>query len=64
MDSRENINRLKEEKFDFGITESFGMCAYILFKETGLENYARAFATDIFGDFFGVSNMPTYVPSK
>lgn len=64
MDDHKTIQTLREEKFDFGITEVFGQCGYILFKKIGLKNYASAYATDIYGDFFGVSNMPSYVPSK
>lgn len=58
------IKKLKSEKFDFGVTEVWGECGYILFKTIGVKNYASTFATDIYGDDFGVSNMPSYVPSK
>lgn len=62
LDDRKTMKKLREENFDFGITEVYGLCAYILYKEIGLKNYASAFASDIFYDYFGVSSMPSYVP--
>lgn len=56
------MKKLREEKFDFGITEFYGQCSYILYKEIGIKNYASTFATDITDNYFGVGGMPSYVP--
>lgn len=64
LDDRKMIEKLKAEKFDFGITEFYGQCAYVIYKEIELKNYATTFATEITENYFGVSSMPSYVPGK
>lgn len=56
------MKKLQEEKFDFGIIQVFEHCAYVLYKEIGLNNYASAIPVDILNDYHGVSSMPSYVP--
>ncbi|KHN88811.1 Putative UDP-glucuronosyltransferase ugt-55 [Toxocara canis] len=59
------MDKLREERFDVGITETFNMCGYAIFDKIGIRTHISAFATnlvDVFSYPFGVANNPSYVP--
>uniref|UniRef100_A0A0M3IW07 glucuronosyltransferase n=1 Tax=Ascaris lumbricoides TaxID=6252 RepID=A0A0M3IW07_ASCLU len=59
------MDRLREEKFDLGITETFNVCGYAIFHNLGIRTHISAFATnlvDVISSALGVVNNPSYVP--
>ncbi|KHN75887.1 hypothetical protein Tcan_08024 [Toxocara canis] len=59
------MDKLREERFDVGITETFNMCGYAIFHKIGIRTHISAFATnlvDVLSHPFGVANNPSYVP--
>ncbi|VDM97424.1 unnamed protein product [Thelazia callipaeda] len=67
VSNNESMQQLREENFDFGITELISPCGYAVFHKIGLTNYATAFATDILAvlsSSLGVNSNPSYVPNS
>uniref|UniRef100_F1L2U8 glucuronosyltransferase n=1 Tax=Ascaris suum TaxID=6253 RepID=F1L2U8_ASCSU len=61
------MDRLREEKFDLGITETFNVCGYAIFHNLGIRTHISAFATnlvDVISSALGVVNNPSYVPAS
>uniref|UniRef100_A0A915AZM7 glucuronosyltransferase n=1 Tax=Parascaris univalens TaxID=6257 RepID=A0A915AZM7_PARUN len=61
------MDRLREEKFDLGITEVFNVCGYAIFHNLGIRTHISAFATnivDVISSGLGVVNNPSYVPAS
>lgn len=67
LEDQKILDVLRRKQFDFGILELFWYCGYAVFHKIGLRNYASAIASDlveVLSDNLGVSNPPSYVPSK
>ncbi|VDM47245.1 unnamed protein product [Toxocara canis] len=61
------MRRLKDEKFDLGISEAFSFCGFGVFDKIGLQKHLSAFNTEIFEAFtepYGISYNPSHVPGK
>ncbi|KHN88567.1 Putative UDP-glucuronosyltransferase ugt-50 [Toxocara canis] len=60
------MRRLKDEKFDLGISEAFSFCGFGVFDKIGLQKHLSAFNTEIFEAFtepYGISYNPSHVPA-
>ncbi|VDM48303.1 unnamed protein product [Toxocara canis] len=62
----ELISRLRNEKFDLGISEAFSFCGFGVFDKIGLQKHLSAFNTQLIESMtepYGINYNPSHVPA-
>lgn len=63
----ELISRLRNEKFDLGISEAFSFCGFGVFDKIGLQKHLSAFNTQLIESMtepYGINYNPSHVPGE
>uniref|UniRef100_A0AC35GA64 Glucuronosyltransferase n=1 Tax=Panagrolaimus sp. PS1159 TaxID=55785 RepID=A0AC35GA64_9BILA len=65
LNDNENLEKLKAENFDLGISELFESCGFGVFKKLDLKKYITTFGSSVFpssASLLGIKLHPSYLP--
>uniref|UniRef100_A0A914QU15 glucuronosyltransferase n=1 Tax=Panagrolaimus davidi TaxID=227884 RepID=A0A914QU15_9BILA len=65
LNDKENMDKLREENFDLGITELFESCGLGVFRKLGIKKYITTFGSSLFPSssaLLGIKLHPSYIP--
>uniref|UniRef100_A0AC35FYX6 Glucuronosyltransferase n=1 Tax=Panagrolaimus sp. PS1159 TaxID=55785 RepID=A0AC35FYX6_9BILA len=67
LNDNKNLDMLKAENFDLGLTELFSSCGFGIFHKIGVKKYITILGGSVgsFSDtLLGVKNHPSYIPGE
>uniref|UniRef100_A0AC35FPX4 Glucuronosyltransferase n=1 Tax=Panagrolaimus sp. PS1159 TaxID=55785 RepID=A0AC35FPX4_9BILA len=65
LNDKENMDKLRGENFDLGITELFESCGLGVFRKLGIKKYITTFGSSLFPSssaLLGIKLHPSYIP--